>query len=130
MDGRTGCRVCNAAPRSRRPCEHAFVSTTDFSRFVEAIRYADLNKAIDAAERLREDGEPLSLYDALELLMLMVHVGDPRAQAAGERWLERLEEGERSDPEIAMARAAVDGLRLDDRRVWVRCERTLKMLAV
>jgi hypothetical protein len=97
--------------------------------FIDAVRYCDVEKAMRAAGALKAAGHPLEPRSSLQLLVLLIRSEDPRAKEAGERWLQRLRSAGCSETEEAIARAALEGLKVEDARTAWRCEKILFLLA-
>ena len=100
-------------------------------RFNAAIKRGDVAAATAAARDMGASG-PVSLHNALELLVLLGRSGDRRFEAAARRWLVRLAEERRAEDqphtltEMQIAGAAVAGL--PDARISRRCEGVLRAL--
>jgi hypothetical protein len=75
-------------PRSRRACEHAFVSIkgSPHARFRRSLETGRLSVVLLAAAELQH----LELDDALEVLVLMARERHPRFDRAATRWIGRL----------------------------------------
>jgi hypothetical protein len=100
-------------------------------RFNAAVKRRDLEAASRAAREMAQSG-PVSLYCALELLILLARADDPRFEAAARRWLVRLGQEHRATEEphtlteLQIASVAVAGL--TDERISRRCEGVLRAL--
>lgn len=100
-------------------------------RFNAAIKRGDVVAATAAARDMSASG-PVSLHNALELLVLLGRSGDRRFEAAARRWLVRLAQERRAEEqphtltEMQIASVAVAGL--PDERISRRCEGVLRAL--
>jgi hypothetical protein len=57
------------------------------SWFRQAIAREDLEKALKWAQAMHQEGSPITLHDALELLLLMAKKQDKRFKPAAIKWL-------------------------------------------
>jgi len=81
------------------------------SWFRQAIEREDLEKALKWAQAMHQEGSPITLHDALELLLLMAKKQDKRFKPASTKWMRRLLTERQSITEIQIAAAALIGLR-------------------
>ena len=101
------------------------------AHFNAAVNARDLGDAVVAASAMAARG-PVSLHDALELLVLLGNAEDARFEAAARRWLVRFAREPRAGDqpptltEIQVAGTALAGL--PDPRIARRCEGVLRAL--
>jgi len=74
-----------------------------------AIKKGDLDRALMEARRMAEY-EPLTVMEALDLLLLIARLDNPRFEKAAEHWQELHRRGNPSAVEQRIADAAIEGL--------------------
>ncbi len=100
--------------------------TQYLGHFNGAIQKGHLKDAILAAQQMAEEGPPLDVHEALDLLLLVARQRDRRLQTACDLWWKKFEAESPPACDKAIAKAALEGLK--DRDTLPRCELILRDL--
>jgi hypothetical protein len=97
------------------------------ARFNSAYNSFDTVEALEAGRQIVEDGHPLTVHQAMAIVMMLARDGDSRFEGAGRRWLQRLLAEGHPPATMAVAASCVTGLAAGG-EAELRCERALVAL--